>query len=927
MKIVAEFFAWFGFLSVILTANAQLDYEPRKFDTLAGVALSPGFADGTGSAARFSSPAGIAADVNENIYIADTDNNAVRKMTTTGVVTTLATQFYGPKGIAVDGLGNVFVADTGNYVIRKLSADGQMSIIAGSEGVKGGKGGVGTAARFNDPKALALDRAGNLYVADSNSIRKISPNGLVTYLAGNASPGSVDAAGFSARFNKPAGLTVDAAGIVYVADTNNHTIRKVSPNGIVSTLAGLAQISGQADGVGTSARFNHPIAIALDAAGSLYVTDALNYTLRKVTTDGNVSTLAGLAGSSGSTDGIGGAARFGSAAGVAVGASGNLYVSDGGVARDYSALFTSNNVIRAVSNAGSVKTVAGTVSVARGYVDGRASSAIFNLPRAVASDRAGNLYVGDSENYVIRKISPTGIVSTFAAGFGQFGIKPNGVAVDSLGNVWVADGQLWKFSATGVGGAIMPPIWATAIAVDTADNLYVVNDCAVYKVDHNGNVNLLAGSDQGYRGSADGNGPFARFYFPNGLAVDAVGNVYVADTLNSTIRKITPGGVVTTVAGLAGNRGSDDGTGNIARFNSPAAIAIDKASNLYVADTYTIRKITPAAKVSTLAGVPGFSGSTNGYGSIARFSGPAGIALNESGDIYVGDTFNNVIRISRTRSEAESLSVESLSGGATHTVSMDTKASEGAYTVLNATAAGQYVTYKPPAIETGTYNVRVRVKSGPSRGIFQLYIGDAKQGQMQDEYSNTIGYNIRDLGSVTLFGSDNTLFKFLVYGKNAASNAYNVAFDYIELVPTNRLETESLNVTSITPTPVGYTPAQWYGVFNATGASGGAGTYFNAIAASNYVSYPVSVAKAGTYDVRVGIQKKPNKGIFQLAINELNVGQPQDEYYPSITYGVLDLGPVSFSAAGSYRFKFTVVGKNASSTGYTLAFDYIELVP
>jgi hypothetical protein len=208
-----------------------------------------------------------------------------------------------------------------------------------------------------------------------------------------------------------------------------------------------------------------------------------------------------------------------------------------------------------------------------------------------------------------------------------------------------------------------------------------------------------------------------------------------------------------------------------------------------------------------------------------------------------------------------------------------------------------------------------------------LSIGGVTQGKTQDEYTSTIGYSVRDLGTVTFFSGGNKPFKFLVTGKNAKSGGYSLAFDYIELVPTNRLETEALKVQSITPVPAGYSSAQWYGVFNVSAASGGAGTYFNAIAPGNYITYTIPIAKAGTYHVRVGTQTKPNKGIFQLAINGLNIGQPQDEYYPSTTYGVRDLGPVTFSVAGNYAFKSTVTGKNASSTGYTLAFDYIELVP
>jgi len=254
-------------------------------------------------------------------------------------------------------------------------------------------------------------------------------------------------------------------------------------------------------------------------------------------------------------------------------------------------------------------------------------------------------------------------------------------------------------------------------------------------------------------------------------------------------------------------------------------------------------------------------------------------------------------------------------------------ASNRAGTYFNANAPAQFITYTVSVLHRGTYRVLVGVQTKPNKGKFQLAIDGVNQGSVQDQYAATAGYTFRDLGTVVFTTTGNKAFTFTVAGRNASSTGYTLAFDYVHLVPTLRQETESLKVQSMTPIPSGYTSAQWFGKFNASGASGGAGTYLNATAQGNYITYTVPVVKAGMYHVRVGIQTKPDKGIFQLAINGLNVGQPQDEYYPSITYAVRDLGPVSFSVAGSYAFKFAVTGKNASSTGYTLAFDYIDLLP
>lgn len=313
-------------------------------------------------------------------------------------------------------------------------------------------------------------------------------------------------------------------------------------------------------------------------------------------------------------------------------------------------------------------------------------------------------------------------------------------------------------------------------------------------------------------------------------------------------------------------------------------------------------------------------------------------SINDSGQIAVtgyattgqlhGFLLSPVNLVPAQHLETESMGLQALSG-ASHSIISDVNLSGGAGTQLNATGTGQYVTYTVPVSTAGTYQVKVGVKSGAKRGIFRLSIGGVTQGTAQDEYTSTIGYGVRNLGTRTFSSGGNKAFKFLVSGKNTNSGGYSIGLDYIELIPTtasSRSETESLTVQAISPVPSGYSSAQWFGVFNASAASGGAGTYFNAIAQGNYITYTVPVAKAGTYHVRVGIQTKPNKGKFQLAINGVNQGQVQDEYNPSVTYNERDLGTVYLNS-GDQALKFKVTGKNASSTGYTLAFDYIELVP
>ncbi len=297
-----------------------------------------------------------------------------------------AAQFKYPFGVAVDAAGNVYVGDHSNHRIRKVSPTGVVTTLAGSGGA-GNADGTGTAARFNLPVGLAVDAAGNVYVADHGyeRIRKVSPTGVVTTLAGST-PGYADGTGAAAQFDNLFGVAVDAAGNVYVADHGNNRIRKVSPTGVVTTLAGSTL--GYADGTGAAAKFEGPHGVAVDAAGNVYVADRDNNRIRKVSPTGVVTTLAGS--TQGYADGTGAAAQFSSPTGVAVDAAGNVYVAD-----------RKNDRIRKVSPTGVVTTLAGST---QGYADDTGASAKFANPTGVAVDSIGNIYVADRENHRIRKI-------------------------------------------------------------------------------------------------------------------------------------------------------------------------------------------------------------------------------------------------------------------------------------------------------------------------------------------------------------------------------------------------------------------------------------------------------------------------------------------------------------------------------------------
>jgi len=512
-------------------------------------------------------------------------------------------RFDSPSGVAVVGTDR-YVADRENHLIRRIDAAGNVSTFAGRFGAAGSADGTGTEARFRSPAGIAA--AGNtLYVCDTgnHTIRKIIVSSrAVTTLAGNAElPGSTDGTGASARFSSPAGIATDGATIgttLFVADTGNHTVRKITGDGTVTTLAGLAGTSGSADGLGSAARFSSPEGIALIGTTLLYVSDGGNHTIRKIVVTasfGDVTTLAGVAGASGDADGTGVLARFHSPAGLA--SDGNsLFVCDAG-----------NHTVRNVTQTGDVTTLAGSAGNA-GSADGTGASARFDGPAGIGTLGGGStlFFVGDTGNHAIRQLTTGGVVTTLA------GTPPQEGGTDGIGSAA-------RFSGP------------SGIAL-LGDDLFVADpgNHTVRKIAPDGTVTTFAGL-AGVAGTADGTGSAARFRSPGGIA-SLGGALYVADTENHSIRKITSGGIVTTIAGTPGASGSADGTGTSARFSSPKGI-VALGSDLYVADTgnHTVRKVTPAGAVTTLAGLAGTPGSRDAIAAI-------GTAL------YVADTANHTVR-------------------------------------------------------------------------------------------------------------------------------------------------------------------------------------------------------------------------------------------------------------------------------------------
>lgn len=614
---------------------------------LAGNDYGEGFADGTGSKARFAIPKGMARDARGNLYVADQYNYVVRKIAPDGTVSTLAglpgahghadgkgtqARFAAPSGVAVDRDGNVYVSDTQDATVRRITPDGDVTTVLGAATPEGlpAPGGPGTIG-LTRPAGMAFDDAGNLYVADAHTVRKVLPDGSVTVLAGRAGVTEIqDGPALQASFLSLEGLALDAAGNVYVVDSgvvllNRFTntflqaaaVRKIGTDGMVTTIAGatgtsLPDVMGYADGVGTAARFSFPEGLGIDDAGNLYIADRGNHVIRKLSPDGKVTTVAGTPKVAGSEDGDASTARFNSPAAVVPATDGSLYVSE-----------SANHTIRRVVPGDGVTTVAGAAPRS-GSSDGTRTSALFNGPLGLARDVSGTLYVADTGNQTIRRIGTDGMVTTWAGAAGQSGnangpgsiARFNGasdVATDKKGNVFVADTfnslvrRIDKDDVVSTFAEIGDP---SAIATDHHGNVYVLNqyEQSVEKITPEGEVSVYI---QPNTALVPVGSPFT-----NGLsqardiALDKAGNLYVIDAV-SAIRKYAPDGTMTLLAGAPFEIGVQDGTGTAARFNYPQSLTVDKDGNVYVADLRAIRKVTPDGVVTTVAGAIPNAGTTS----------------------------------------------------------------------------------------------------------------------------------------------------------------------------------------------------------------------------------------------------------------------------------------------------------------------------
>ncbi len=660
--------------------------------------------------ASIGDPPRVAVDAAGNVYFASL--HSVFKVDGSGTLTRIAgngqsgysgdggpataAQLSFPIGLALDTAGNIYVADRDASVVRKIAANGTIGTAAGT-GIAGYSGDAGPAAsaQLNGPFGVAVDTTGNLYIADTgnNCIRKVSAGGTITTVAGNTARGFLGDGGaaLNASFNAPEGVAVDSAGNLYIADTFNNRIRKVTAGGNISTVAGSGnEIYSGDNNAAINAGMGLPPDVAVDRLGNFYIADFGGSRIRMVS-NGNISTVAGS--SNGPPPEEGQEAvnlRFTGPTGVAVDLNGTIYFAEGSLGSG-SGLAVGVSRIWKVATNGVLTTLAGNGIADFGGDGGPATEAQLNTPTALSIDFQGNLYIADSLNNRVRKIVPGGTISTlagtgvpgFAVDFGppagaQFN-SPEGVGVDAAGNVYIVDtlnsrvrelqpgGNILTYAGNGNAsyfGDGLPANRAAinhpeGIALDSAGNVYIADtsDNVVRKVS-DGTITTIAGFGTPGFGGDGGPATSARLDHPSAVAVDAAGNVYVTDTGSNRVRKIDSLGTITTVAGNGNTAfGGDGGPATSAQLSGPRGVAVDRAGNLYIADTghNRIRKVSTAGIITTIAGIGTccYSGD-GGSAASAQLNMPRGLWVDASGTVYVADSGNQAIRmlqqISLTRS-------------------------------------------------------------------------------------------------------------------------------------------------------------------------------------------------------------------------------------------------------------------------------------
>ncbi len=681
---------WFAIANLLAGAFGQ-----RVITTIAGGPRIFRGENGPATEASLGPVARLTIDKSGNVYAADRETNLVVKVSADGVLTVIAGNgirgFSGdggpatnaaldqPTGVDIDSSGNLYIADTGNHRIRKVDSSGAITTVAGSgESGFAGDGGLAVEAQMTFPTDVAVDLSGNLYIADSNNqrIRRVTTDGVIRTVAGNGEIGFSGDGGpatQAALSSNASGVAIGAAGSFLIADAANNRVRRVGPDGVISTIAGNGSFEFSGDGgPAVNAGIFSPGDVFVDAVGNILIADSANHRMRKVAPNGVISTIAGSGIPSFSGDG-GPAleAGFFSPRGVASDTNGNIFVADGG-----------NDRIRQIRADGSIRTFAGNGRLRFAGDGGLAVNAALNRPSRLSFGSDGHLLLIDQGNGRIREIDKTGIIRTVAgdrtSGFSGDGGPavdaafggPQGLTADSAGSFFIADTGNLRVRRVGPDGVVQtvagngdigfsgdggPALQARLsppadVAVDASGNLFIADTTnqRIRRVDATGTIKTAAGDGQsGYAGDG-GPANRARLFNPAGVAIDNSGRLLIADTQNDRVRRVESNGVITTVAGT-GQRGSggDGGPATAAQLRDPHDIDTAPGGELLIVDRTNsrIREVGLDGVIRTLAGngERAFSGD-GGPGTEAALSQPRGIAVDSANNVFIADFENDRIR-------------------------------------------------------------------------------------------------------------------------------------------------------------------------------------------------------------------------------------------------------------------------------------------
>lgn len=679
--------AAFRVIACVVLVNAYAGAQNARVTTVAGGYQGNGK---IATSAAFAIPVGVAVDEEGNIYVSDSQNCQIRRINKAGVINKFAgnvtcgfsgdggpaaaATLNGPAGIAFDAQGNLLVGDQGNHRIRKITRSGVISTIAGNGiAAYSGDGMPATQASLGYPAGVSADLAGNVFIADTTncSIRKVDTSGIIHTVAGGngCGFGGDNGPAISAQVSYPSAVVPDGSGNLYIADSGNSRVRKVDTAGIITTYAGTGHYGvGGAGGPATSASLGRTQGLLI-AGGKLYISAYSNVWVIDQSTQ-IINLIAGSAVGTTGFSGDGGSALYAtflSPCGLALDNSGNLLVVD-----------EFNNRIRKIDPGQIVTTLAG------GYLgDGKpatdASIAPSFLGGHIAFDHLGNLYLADTFNNRIRRVSPTGTITTIA-GTGVSGYwgdggpataamlnSPEAVAVDNKGNVFIADfgnGAIRKIDSTGTistfatqvsvpawwGGYITIGVHIYGLAIDANDNLYASDSDAsvVIKIAPDGTASIVAGLVFNFGYNGDGiPATQASVFIPAGITLDGAGNVYIADWLNNRIRKVDTNGIISTVAGTGAQGFSGNGgPATAAALNFGIDVAVDATGVLYIADSNNerVRTVDASGIIQTFAGTgsPGYNGNGVLAGQANLY--PTAIGVGPNGVVYVVDEGSERIR-------------------------------------------------------------------------------------------------------------------------------------------------------------------------------------------------------------------------------------------------------------------------------------------